>query len=648
MRLKKALRILLVAFAVGFFITSAPRFTATARPYSSVHNISTGLDYASIQEAISAPETLDGNTITVDAGTYYEHVVVNKTLSLIGENMFNTVIDGNGTGTVFYLTAENVSITGFVIRNAGGRGIYMLYSSGSNISYNIFSDNSYAIWLSGSTNNLIIGNNLLQAQHVGIIISDSSEITLSSNNVTNNEFGIALIGSGNSILTGNNVSSSSIDGIYFFSSGGNIVQSNTIFSCNGSGIWLSGSTDNLITGNNISLNNPDGIHMENSNSSIILHNNFVNNTIPLASINSTSSLDDGIEGNYWSDYYGTDENQDGIGDTPSIIDSDNRDNHPLMGTFSEFATTREQQIYHVHTISNSTISGFGFSPTEYTIKFNVTSPADTSGFCRIMIPEILIIGPYIALVNDKKINATLLPISNATHTFMYFTYTLGTHQVTISSEPFYDLLRNYTNLLAAYQDLNSKYNQLLSDYSKLLADSESLNATYQELLVQYDNLSTTYNYVLGNYTELQSNHNSLQISYDTLSGQYGSLNSTYNSLLASYKEASSELANIKNQIAIFTVTTITETIVVLALISLGIKYYSVLGKQRKEIEAYRCQLEKISHLEWARARFAEDVIKRKAKIEQFEKKYNVNIRPPSTLEEILESIKAKEKTAKED
>jgi predicted nuclease with TOPRIM domain len=265
-----------------------------------------------------------------------------------------------------------------------------------------------------------------------------------------------------------------------------------------------------------------------------------------------------------------------------------------------------------------------------------------------MIPEILVMGPYITLVDDKEVNATLLPVSNATHAFIYFAYILGTHEVTISSEPFYDLLKKYSSLLADIQELNSTYNQLKSDYDRLHADFGSMKETYQEL-------NTTYNDVFGNYTELQHNHTSLQINYATLSGQYYSLNSTYNSLLASYKgleskydTASSELANIKNQMTIFTVTTITETIVVLVLILLGIKYYGMLNKQKKEIEAYKRQLEKISHLEGARARFAEDVRKRKAKIEQFEKKYHVSIRPPSTLEEILESIKLKEKTAKEE
>ena len=65
-----------------------------------VHNIDTGLSYTKIQEAIDANETLDGHTIFVLSGIYYEHVVVKKSVSLIGENKNSTIIDGNKTGTV--------------------------------------------------------------------------------------------------------------------------------------------------------------------------------------------------------------------------------------------------------------------------------------------------------------------------------------------------------------------------------------------------------------------------------------------------------------------------------------------------------------------------------------------------------------------
>jgi len=48
-------------------------------------------DYPTIQEAVDA--AFAGGIIVVDDGIYYEHVLVNKTLTLIGQNRANTVID---------------------------------------------------------------------------------------------------------------------------------------------------------------------------------------------------------------------------------------------------------------------------------------------------------------------------------------------------------------------------------------------------------------------------------------------------------------------------------------------------------------------------------------------------------------------------
>jgi len=38
-----------------------------------------------------------------------QHVIVNKTVPLIGKNRNTTIIDGNETGTVVKVTADNVS-----------------------------------------------------------------------------------------------------------------------------------------------------------------------------------------------------------------------------------------------------------------------------------------------------------------------------------------------------------------------------------------------------------------------------------------------------------------------------------------------------------------------------------------------------------
>ncbi len=48
-------------------------------------------DYSSIQEAIN--NAIEGNTIFIKKGTYVENPVVNKSVSLIGEDRDSTVID---------------------------------------------------------------------------------------------------------------------------------------------------------------------------------------------------------------------------------------------------------------------------------------------------------------------------------------------------------------------------------------------------------------------------------------------------------------------------------------------------------------------------------------------------------------------------
>ncbi len=81
-----------------------------------VHNLNTGKTYSAIKEAIDAPETLDGHEIFVASGIHYEHLTVNKSLSLIGEDRRTTIIDGKGKGKVVYVTANNI-VAAFCLLN---------------------------------------------------------------------------------------------------------------------------------------------------------------------------------------------------------------------------------------------------------------------------------------------------------------------------------------------------------------------------------------------------------------------------------------------------------------------------------------------------------------------------------------------------
>ena len=53
----------------------------------------------------------------------HEHLFIDKSITLMGENRFTTIIDGDGYGKVIFVTGGNVTITGFTIQD-GEYGIY--------------------------------------------------------------------------------------------------------------------------------------------------------------------------------------------------------------------------------------------------------------------------------------------------------------------------------------------------------------------------------------------------------------------------------------------------------------------------------------------------------------------------------------------
>jgi nitrous oxidase accessory protein len=67
----------------------------------------------SIQQAVN--DASAGDTIFVNPGHYYEMVIVNKAVNLIGANSSTTFIDGDGGGNVLTILSSNVLVRGFTI-----------------------------------------------------------------------------------------------------------------------------------------------------------------------------------------------------------------------------------------------------------------------------------------------------------------------------------------------------------------------------------------------------------------------------------------------------------------------------------------------------------------------------------------------------
>jgi parallel beta-helix repeat protein len=356
-------------------------FVVTASATNWSVDGSGGTDFTRIQDAINNAKA--GDTIIVYSGVYYENVVVDKSVTLMGNGY--PVVDASGSGSAITLTADGITLVGFTATNAGSSWLYndagiKVISNSNNITGNNASNNNWeGIYLSYScNNNIITGNNVSNNNEEGIGLYDSSNNNITGNNVSNNnEEGIYLYDSSNNRITGNNVSNNNMEGIHLWTSNNNAITGNNVSNNKGIGIInLWGSSNNCITGNNVSnnkgigiislwgssnnntitgnnvCNNGKGIWLADSSNNTIYLNNFINNTDNVDSYDSTNIWNSPLEitytydettyesyvGNYWDDYEGTDADSDGIGNTPCSIDSekDESDDYPLMKPFENY------------------------------------------------------------------------------------------------------------------------------------------------------------------------------------------------------------------------------------------------------------------------------------------------------------------------
>lgn len=244
--------IVLLIFSVNFSVTFLAEKNLTSIYHVDIYGDG---NFTNIQDAIDYAKS--GDTIFVSAGLYLENIVIDKSISLIGLDKKNVIIDGRGAGNVIKLNSDNVEINNFSIQNSGGyfpnSGINCS-SNNNNILNNIIQNCFYGITLYNSNNNTINLNKIKEAKNCGIYITNSSYNSFFNNKVFNHTYnGIGVYSNSNN----------------------NDIKNNSFYNNGYCGVNIRASSNNYIIKNNISNNNI-GIHIP-TLENFISDNYFFNN-----------------------------------------------------------------------------------------------------------------------------------------------------------------------------------------------------------------------------------------------------------------------------------------------------------------------------------------------------------------------------------
>ena len=215
-------------------------------------------NYTNIQDAIN--DSVEGDTVYVynESSPYFESIVINKSIYLIGEDKYSTTIDVQGIeADAVTVKADNVRLWGFTIQNAEGESCsysgVLILSNRSNLANNIIQYNNWA----------------------GVSILFGEYNVIQDNIIINNTWdGICIIGKNNKITKNylsDNLYGITVDGAYH-----NNISLNTVYK-NKIGIYLVDSNRNNTFYQNDITNNEIGIEIDLSSKNFIIKNNFISN-----------------------------------------------------------------------------------------------------------------------------------------------------------------------------------------------------------------------------------------------------------------------------------------------------------------------------------------------------------------------------------
>jgi predicted outer membrane repeat protein len=245
-----------------------------------------GCSYAHIQDAVNAAAS--GDTIDIWAGTYAEHLDIEKSLTLLGGFAGSTIVDGSNSGTVATIglsnTAALVTLSGVTIQHgnrANGYGGGIVNAGSLDLANSLVMSNTVAgylaavnsaggIYSSGTltlTNSNVVGNSGGSGGSGGISNTKGGTVVMTNSTVSGNSasYGGGILNYGTLTLSNSTVSGNIGGGI---DNPGTLTLSNSTVSDNsssynsGGGIYSTGTltlSNSTVSGNSTAGGSGGGI-----------------------------------------------------------------------------------------------------------------------------------------------------------------------------------------------------------------------------------------------------------------------------------------------------------------------------------------------------------------------------------------------------
>jgi len=351
----------IVAILVLLCLSAEGGATAAA---ATTHRVAAG--GPGIAAAIAGADP--GDTIEVAAGHYLERLVIDKPLTLLGDQ--GAVVDAGGEGQVVSVTAPDVTVEGFTLRGCGrdpeeaNAAVRTTKEAARpRVARNRIEDCPFGVWIHGSKDARIEANRIRGIAELGrndrgncVHLSDTRGAHIVGNELSDCRDGIYMELGGDTVATGNTISDSrysvhtmwcdnsvyednvvtdNLVGLALMFSKGVTAKRNVVHNNATHGILLTQVTRSVVA-DNIVIGNTKGLFVYNSLYND-LHDNFVaRNNLGLHywggseenQMRSNAFLENDIQvkfvaaydqewsGNFWSDYVGWDVDGNGVGDVP--------------------------------------------------------------------------------------------------------------------------------------------------------------------------------------------------------------------------------------------------------------------------------------------------------------------------------------------